>query len=134
MEIVVREHGRVRVLARHYVEMLAAMLVGMVTLFPLWTAFIARWDAPWLATTEAAALAMATAMAVPMAAWMGVRGHGAPAAVEMSLAMYVGFVAFFPLLWAGAIDRSVLLALGHVAMLLLMGVVMVRRAHPHRDQ
>lgn len=126
-----RQRGGVRSFARHYLEMVAAMVVGMMSLFPLWTVFVARLGASWLATTEVEALAMATAMAVPMAAWMVVRGHGAAAAVEMSLAMYAGFVALFPLLWSDVIDRAALLALGHVAMLLLMALVMVRRAHLH---
>jgi hypothetical protein len=73
----------------------------------------------------------ATEMAVPMAGWMVVRGHGAASAVEMSLAMYAGFVALFPLLWSDVIDRGALLGLGHVAMLLLMALAIVRPAHPH---
>jgi hypothetical protein len=111
--------------------MVAAMVVGMATLFPLWTAVVARSDASWLAATEVQALAMATAMVVPMAGWMVVRGHGAAAVIEMSLAMYAGFVALFPLLWSDVIDRAALLGLGHVAMLLLMALVMVRRPQQH---
>ena len=130
METVVQGQRGVRPLVRHYLEMVAVMVVGMMSLFPLWALLVAKIDVTWLEAAEIEALAMATAMAVPMAGWMVVRGHGTAAAIEMSLAMYGGFVAFFPLLWAHAIDRAVLLGLGHVAMLLLMAVVMVRRAHP----
>lgn len=47
----------------------------------------------------------------------------------MSQTTYAGFVALFPLLWSGVIDRVGLFNLGQIAMLLLMGLVMVRRDH-----
>lgn len=121
--------GGARLLVRHYLEMVAAMVVGMVTLLPVWTAVARRSEASWMVATEVEVLAMATAMAVPMAGWMIVRGHGAAAIVEMCLAMYAGFVALFPLLWSDLIGRATLHGLGHVAMLLLMALVMVRRPH-----
>ena len=126
-----RSPGDVWLLARHYVEMLVAMGVGMVTLFPAWVAASGQLDARWLARTEVEALAMATAMAVPMAVWMVVRGHGTGATAEMCAAMYAGFVALFPLLWWDVVDRSALLGLAHVAMLLLMALVVVRRSHEY---
>ena len=130
-----RPDRSVRLLIRHYVEMLVAMAIGMVALYPAWSLASGRSDATWLASTEVEALAMATAMAVPMAAWMAVRGHRIAATAEMCLAMYVGFVALFPFLWWGVLGRSAFMGLAHVAMLLLMALVMVRRpneyAHRH---
>ena len=73
---------------RHFVEMVVAMVVGMVLLGPLWTLM---WpglpDRP-----AAAALVMATDMAVGMAVWMRVRGHGGRGIAEMCAAMYVPFL------------------------------------------
>ncbi|NGN91147.1 hypothetical protein G5C66_00125 [Nocardioides sp. KC13] len=66
-------------------------------------------------------------MVIPMAAWMRFRGHGWRPVVEMSAAMYAGFVAFFPFLWLGAIDGDGLMLLGHVLMLLLMLAAMLAR-------
>lgn len=127
MDTTMRSRGGVRSLARHYVEMVVAMVVGMATLYPVWAAAVGRLDAAWLVRTEIEAIAMATAMAVPMAGWMVLRGHGIAVVAEMCLAMYAGFIALFPFLWAGLIGQAALLGVGHVAMLLLMALVMVHR-------
>ncbi|PJJ54358.1 hypothetical protein CLV56_3867 [Mumia flava] len=116
---------------RHFAEMILAMVLGMMLLHPPWRAVADATDAAWMGWAEIDALAMATAMAVPMAAWMWFRGHGRAAIWEMSLAMYAGFVLFFPLLWAGAIGGDAMYALGHVAMVVLMLAVMLRRPHEY---
>ena len=78
---------------RHFVEMLLAMVVGMVVLGPLW---------PELhGSTELHLLVMATNMTLGMALWMAVRRHRWVAIVEMGLAMYVPFVVLLPPFWAG---------------------------------
>src|SRR3954471_14065688 len=51
---------------RHYLEMVVAMLVGMVVLGPVWSLV---WPG-WSAVTEVHVLGMATNMAIGMAAWM----------------------------------------------------------------
>ena len=86
---------------RHYLEMVAAMLLGMVTLYPLWLlATDGAADGSWVHRTEVELVAMATAMTVPMVLWMWRRGHRARPTVEMAVAMYAGFVVLFPFLWA----------------------------------
>jgi len=107
---------------RHYLEMIAAMLVGMMTLYPLWLVAGGR-----SASTEVELLAMATAMTVPMVAWMWFRAHGARLAAEMALAMYAGFVVLFPFLWAGTLDDMGVMMTGHVLMPLFMLVAMLWR-------
>src|SRR5689334_7542698 len=73
---------------RHYLEMVVAMVVGMVLLGPVWTlAFPGLPDRP-----AALALVMATDMAVGMAAWTLVRGHGGRSTAEMCAAMYLPFL------------------------------------------
>ncbi|WP_109505662.1 hypothetical protein [Nocardioides speluncae] len=122
---------------RHYLEMLVAMAVGMAALMPLWELAAGdRPDASWVNRAEVESLVMATAMAVPMALWMRFRRHRLAPIVEMSLAMYAGFVTLFPLLWLGVLDAGGVMMIGHVLMLVLMLAAMLARyreyshAHP----
>lgn len=118
--------------ARHYLEMLVAMFVGMAVLWlPATMALSAvgmsspelRDDAPALLL-----LVMAITMTVPMVAWMRYRGHGWPASAEMAAAMLVPTLGVIVLLWVGlVVGLGALLGLQHVAMLLGMLVVMVLR-------
>ncbi len=120
---------QVRTFVRHYLEMVAAMLLGMVTLYPLWLlATSGAGDDAWVHRTEPELVAMATAMTVPMALWMWRRGHAARPTVEMSVAMYAGFVVLFPFLWAGALDEMGVMMAGHVLMpLFMLGAMLWRR-------
>jgi hypothetical protein len=109
-----------RTAVRHFLEMLVAMLVGMVALGPLW---------PDLPTdrVEVHALVMATNMTIGMTALMLWRRHRAAAVVEMALAMYLPFVLLFPALWAGWLSADAVFLLGHVLMLPAMVLAMLRR-------
>jgi hypothetical protein len=109
-----------RAAIRHFVEMLVAMLVGMMALGPLW---------PDLATdrVEVHALVMATDMTIGMTALMLWRRHSAVAVVEMALAMYLPFVLLFPALWAGWLSGGAVFLAGHVLMLPAMVLAMLRR-------
>jgi hypothetical protein len=113
---------------RHYLEMVAAMVLGMVTLYPFWLlATGGAADDSWVHGTEPELLAMATAMTVPMVLWMWHRGHRARPTAEMAVAMYAGFVALFPFLWAGALDEMDVMMSGHVLMPLFMLAAMLWR-------
>jgi flagellar biosynthetic protein FliP len=119
------ETGRTtgRKLARftaHYVEMVAAMLIGMVALGPLWP------DA-WTARPDVGALVMATDMSVAMAGAMLLRRHSWPRIAEMSAAMYLPFVLLLAPYWLGALSAEGLMIAGHVLMIPLMLAVMVWR-------
>jgi flagellar biosynthetic protein FliP len=104
---------------RHFVEMLLAMVVGMVVLGPLW---------PDLhGSTELHLLVMATNMTLGMALWMAVRRHRWVAIAEMGLAMYVPFVVLLPPFWAGWLSADAVFVLGHVLMLPAMLLAMLRR-------
>jgi hypothetical protein len=113
---------QVRRFIRHYLEMVAAMLLGMVTLYPLW--LVAGGGDT---TLEVELLVMATTMTVPMVAWMRFRGHRARPTVEMAAAMYAGFVVLFPFLWAGALGEMGVMMAGHVLMPLFMLAAMLWR-------
>jgi len=118
---------------RHYLEMVAAMFLGMAVLgIPagwVMNAFGTSWGE---ISTETMVLAMATTMTVPMVGWMFYRGHGVRAGAEMSASMYGPAFAAIGLLWAGAVtDSGALMVVEHVAMLLAMLGVMLARPHEY---
>jgi putative intracellular protease/amidase len=124
---------------RHYLEMLAAMIVGMMALGALesWLFAPLGWSG-LQQDAEIMALTMATNMTIGMTAVMLWRRHSRLAIAEMAAVMYVSFAVFFPLLWFGALSASGLLLLGHVVMLFATAAVMLRRVdeytggHHHR--
>ena len=120
-------HGRWRFL-RHYLEMVAAMFVGMVVLGAAGRGVLAlaglRYPTQY---PEVAALKMAATMSAGMVAWMRHRGHGWASSLEMAGAMFAPALALFPLLWLGVISGDDLLVLEHLVMLPLMYLVMLRR-------
>jgi hypothetical protein len=121
----------VRHFARHYAEMVLAMLLGMAV---LWMPAKLALGAFGMSSQElhdngaAMLLVMATTMTVPMVAWMRYRGHGWPASLEMSASMYLPTFAAIALLGAGLVeDLGALMTLEHVAMLLSMLAAMLLR-------
>ena len=115
-------HTRAAVLnfARHYVEMVVAMLLGMLVIgLPL---------DMLLHAPELELLNMAVTMTVPMVAWMRYRGHGWQPAGEMSAAMFVPTFVAIGLLWGGLVeDEHSLLMIQHTAMFPLMFLAMLLR-------
>ncbi|OXM57016.1 hypothetical protein CFP71_10400 [Amycolatopsis thailandensis] len=108
---------------RHAVEMLVAMVAGMIVLEPVWS-FL--W--PDLAkNATASALVMATNMSLGMALWMRIRRHGWASIAEMSAAMYLPYVLFLPFFWTGLVSGTTLMTAGHVLMVPAMLAAMVRR-------
>src|SRR3954451_23097400 len=97
----------VRQFARHYAEMVIAMLLGMAVLWmPAKLALGALGMSSQELQDDAAAmlLVMATTMTVPMVGWMRYRGHGWPASLEMSASMYLPTLAALSLLWTGLVE------------------------------
>jgi predicted permease len=107
--------------ARHYAEMVVAMLLGMLVLgLPL---ALLLPEGP-----EIELITMASTMTVPMVAWMRHRGHGWQPAWEMSAAMFVPTFAALGLLWGGLVDGThTLMMIQHTAMFPLMLVAMLLR-------
>ena len=108
-----------RTAIRHFLEMVVAMLVGMVALGPLWPHLP---GGPVVHT-----LVMATNMTIGMSAWMAFRRHRVVAIAEMGLAMYLSFVVLFPAYWAGWLSADAMMVVGHVLMLPAMVLAMLRR-------
>lgn len=103
----------------HYLQMLAAMAVGMLVLGPL--SMLAD------AGAEVDSLLMATWMTIGMTAWMAWRRHSWPATAEMGLAMYASFVVLFPAYWLGALSGHAVMLAGHLLMLPAMALAMLHR-------
>ncbi|NUW39621.1 hypothetical protein [Nonomuraea rhodomycinica] len=119
----------------HFAEMLAAMILGMVLLGPLWEALPG--GPALLARPDLAVLVMATDMTVGMSLWMRYRGHGWGAIAEMGAAMYAPFAVLLVPYWTGLLSGHALMMAGHVLMVPAMLLVMLRRraeygvAHHH---
>ena len=118
--------------ARHYLEMVVAMFLGMAVLWlpATWALSAAGMTSSELHDAPAAMLlVMAVTMTVPMVAWMRYRGHGWAPSMEMAAAMFVPTFGAIALLWGGLVgDVGALIALEHVAMLLAMlGAMLLRR-------
>ena len=130
-----------RQFARHYVEMVVVMFVGMTVLaIPAGLALGvvgSSWSELQYEAPAAMLLLMAATMTVPMAAWMRRRGHGWRPTNEMSASMIVPTLAVIALHGVGLMsDVGTMLAVEHVAMLAGMFAVMLLRpeeySHHHR--
>jgi hypothetical protein len=112
---------------RHYIEMVVAMLLGMVVLgmpldLLLGSAGVDT-RAPVLML-----LGMAFTMSVPMVAWMRYRGHGWAPAWEMTASMFAPSFAAIALYWAGIVeDTDSLMMIQHIAMFPAMFAAMLLR-------
>jgi hypothetical protein len=131
-----------RQFARHYVEMVVAMFLGMGVLLPPLGAAL-RAGGTSLHETDALMIsAMAVTMTVPMVAWMRYRRHGWPVCADMTAAMVIPTLSVLALLWSGLVgDLGTLLLIEHVAMLPGMLVAMLLRrdeytggVHHHAQQ
>lgn len=114
--------------ARHFVEMIAAMVVGMAVLGGLVS--LVLWllgQGDLLDPVPARAIAMATNMSVGMGLWMRHRGHGWSRIAEMSAAMYAPFLVLLAPYEAGLIAQGPVMGGGHLLMLLFMLAVMLPR-------
>src|SRR5262247_3048439 len=117
---------------RHYIEMIVAMIGGMMILGPVESLLLdpVGW-AEVRGRPEFRALIMATNMTVPMVAWMWYRRHSWVATGQMVGAMYLPFVAFFPLLWLGLLSGTGMMVAGHVLMVPAMTVAMLWRVREY---
>src|SRR5689334_1107776 len=86
-------HRSARMFARHYLEMLAAMVLGMVVLGAPAVALAGAFGTSMSELHEdlpaLMLLGMAATMTVPMVAWMRHRGHGWGASNEMAASMFI---------------------------------------------
>ncbi|MDP1849305.1 MAG: hypothetical protein Q8K79_16055 [Solirubrobacteraceae bacterium] len=121
---------------RHYLEMVVAMVLGMVVLgtaLAVALEFAGVDVSSWRSDAPALLLAgMAVTMTVPMVAWMRHRGHGWAPAADMTAAMFLPSLAAIALLWAGLVtDTHALLMIQHIAMGPAMLVAMLLRVREY---
>ena len=117
---------------RHYIEMVVAMLAGMVVLgLPAVGVLSAAGVTYGELQSDAPAvllLGMGVTMTVPMVAWMRHRGHRWQPTTEMAASMVVPTLGAVALLAGGVVtDVDTLLAVEHVVMLPSMLVAMLLR-------
>ena len=126
-----------RNLVRHFLEMVAAMVVGMAVLGGGVRLILVMFgDSDFLADRVGLrALVMTANMTIGMAVWMRHRGHGWGAIAEMSVAMFVPLGILIGPFWAGALSGAALVGLMHLLMLPAMAIAMQHRrteyAHDH---
>jgi predicted Kef-type K+ transport protein len=108
--------------ARHYVEMVVAMVLGMVVLgAPLGMVLDVESTGPML-------IEMAATMTVPMVAWMRFRGHAWRPCLEMSASMVLPTIGTLALLGGGLVEGAgALMLVEHAVMLPAMLVAMLLR-------
>ena len=124
--------------ARHYIEMVVVMFLGMFVLMTptgwLLGAFGSSWDRLSPVTNV---FTMALTMTVPMVGWMRHRGHGWRPNFEMAASMLIPTFVVMALLWAGVASSSgAMMVPEHAAMLACMLLAMLLRrdeysAHDH---
>ena len=127
--------------ARHYVEMVVVMFLGMAVLWIPAGWALGAVGSSWAELQDEAPAAMlllmAATMTVPMAAWMRLRRHGWGPTNEMSASMILPTLAVIALDGAGLMsDVGSMLIVEHVMMLAGMFAVMLLRpeeySHHHR--
>ena len=133
---VARSSGSRRGFARHFLEMVVAMLLGMGVLGGLAElAFAASGSSLSDQSGGFQVMLMAFNMTVPMVLWMTYRGHAAARNVEMAASMILPSAVAAVLAWAGALDATAALAVQHGIMIPAMLAVMLWRydeySRPH---
>ena len=108
--------------ARHYVEMVVVMVVGMVVLGAA-VGLVADVEGAGAMVIE-----MGVTMTVPMVAWMRVRGHAWRPCLEMGASMVLPTLGTLALLGAGIVEGAgTLMVILHAVMLPAMLVAMLLR-------
>jgi hypothetical protein len=126
--------------ARHYVEMLVAMFLGMAVLgTPALMALGVAGVTSAELQNDAPALmlfGMGVTMTVPMVGWMRYRGHGWAPSAEMAASMFIPTFGVMALLWIALVtEYGTLMGIEHAAMLPSMLIAMLLRreeySHSH---
>jgi hypothetical protein len=124
----VRGQTSARAFARHFAEMVLAMLLGMGAFAGL--AALAFAAAGGSLTDQPGALRvtlMGLSMTAPMVLWMAYCGHSARRSAEMAAAMLVPTAVAAALAAAGLLSAGAALAVQHVATVpAMLGVMLAR--------
>lgn len=121
---------------RHFLEMSAAMWIGMAVGGVLFKAVLAAFGTTItevrLQEPELAVLVMGVNMTVPMVAWMRHRGHGWRSSAEMAAAMFIPAIPVIALLRSEVIGFAAVCGLYCASMLAAMLALMLYRRSEYR--
>ena len=114
---------------RHFLEMLAAMAVGMIATGAVFLSVVGlkTWEQVTLQYPTQILLAMAVGMTVPMVAWMLFRGMGWRNSYEMAAATVLPVVPFLFLVWSGVTTSAQCGGYCVVMIAAMLGLMLYRR-------
>jgi hypothetical protein len=114
---------------RHFLEMLAAMAVGMIATGAVFLSVVGlkTWEQVTVQYPTQALLAMAAGMTIPMVAWMLFRGMGWRNSYEMAAATVLPVVPFLFLVWSGVTKSAQCGGYCVVMIAAMLGLMLYRR-------
>ena len=125
---VARRRGRLSPFWRHFLEMLGAMMIGMIAGAAIFLSIVhVSWDEALLQYPVQALLVMAVSMSVPMVAWMRYRHHGWRSSAEMGAAMVLPVIPFICLVAFDVTEGAVCNLYCLATLLAMLGVMLYRR-------
>jgi hypothetical protein len=100
--------GRLSPFRRHFLEMLGAMVVGMIAAGAIFVSVVGvkSWDEVTIQYPTQALLAIAVGMTLPMVLWMRYRGMSWRNSSEMAAAMVLPVIPFLCLVWFGVTQSA----------------------------
>lgn len=115
---------------RHFLEMVAAMVVGMIATGAVFVSIVGlkSWDQVTTQYPTPALVAMAVGMTAPMVAWMLYRGMGWRNSVEMAAAMAFPVIPFLCLVWFGVTKSAQCGGYCAVMVVTMLGLMRYRRS------
>jgi hypothetical protein len=114
---------------RHFLQMLAVMMIGMIASAALLLTFVGlrTWDEVTTQYGAQALIVMAVGMTVPMTAWMLHRGMGRRNSFEMAAVMVLPVIPFLCLVWFGVTKSALCGPYCAVTIAAMLGLMAYRR-------
>jgi len=114
---------------RHFLQMLAAMVVGMITAGAIFLTIVGAktWDEVTVQYPTQALLAMAAGMTVPMVAWMVYRGMGWTNSYQMAAVMILPVIPFLCLVWFDVTNSAPCALYCLLSIAAMLGLMLYRR-------
>jgi hypothetical protein len=130
-----RRKGRVSPFWRHFLQMLAAMVVGMIGTGAVFLSIVGlkTWDEVTTEYPTQALLAMAVGMTAPMVAWMLDRRMGWRNSFEMAAAMVLPVILFLCLVWFGVTNSAACGAYCAVMVVAMLALMLYRRSEYSKE-
>jgi len=124
------QEGRLSPFWRHFLEMLGAMVVGMIATGAIFVSVVGvkSWDEVTIQYPTQALLAMAASMTLPMVLWMRYRGMSWRNSGEMGAAMVLPLIPFLCLVWFGVTESAQCGAYCAVMVVAMYALMRYRRA------